>query len=32
MTNINITFSEEELARMRAEIIQEVNEEKKAIS
>ena len=30
MTKINMTFSEEELARMRAEIIQEVNKEKSA--
>lgn len=32
MTKINMTFSEEELARMRAEIIQEVNEEKKRLA
>ena len=32
MTKINMTFSEEELARMRAEIIQEVNEEKERLA
>lgn len=32
MTKTNMTFSEEELARMRAEIIQEVNEEKKRLA
>lgn len=32
MANINITFSEEKLARMRAEIIQEVNEEKERLA
>lgn len=32
MANINMTFSEEELARMRAEIIQEVNKEKKRLA
>ena len=32
MAKKNITFSEEELARMRAEIIQEVNEEKERLA
>ena len=32
MTKINMTFSEEELARMRAEIIQEVNGEKERLA
>lgn len=32
MTKINMTFSEEELSRMRAEIIQEVNKEKKRLA
>lgn len=32
MANKNITFSEEELARMRAEIIQEINEEKERLA
>lgn len=32
MTNINITFSEEELSRMRAEIIQEINEEEERLA
>ena len=32
MTKINMTFSEEELSRMRAEIIQEINEEEEHVA
>lgn len=32
MTKINMTFSEEELSRMRAEIIQEINEEEEHLA